>query len=98
ATNTLSQGGQVPVLWPALAHLGIKIIFAYTSFKWANLATYNAGITVIIIGMRHGSSLKTRIFEENSDQTLQRREVSNINGYLTPAADVYVDPAPRSLS
>jgi hypothetical protein len=51
ATNSICQGGQVPVLWPLINKLGARIQFAYSSFKWANLAANNAGITVVIVGL-----------------------------------------------
>ena len=31
------QGEQVPVLWPLIFATGHRIVFAHTSFKWANL-------------------------------------------------------------
>ena len=50
-TNSLCQGQQVPILWPTIFATGHEIEFAYTSFKWANLASYNAGVIVIIVGI-----------------------------------------------
>src|SRR3546814_6489126 len=35
-TNSICQGGQVPVLWPLLLDMGCEIKFAYQSFKWHN--------------------------------------------------------------
>jgi hypothetical protein len=35
-TNSLCQGQQVPILWPAIFKTGHEIEFAHTSFKWAN--------------------------------------------------------------
>src|SRR3546814_14542340 len=35
-TNSICQGGQVPVLWPILLDMGCEIKFAYQSFKWRN--------------------------------------------------------------
>ena len=45
-----------PVLWPILYELGIDIIFAHHSFKWRNLATHNAVVTVIILGISRRKS------------------------------------------
>lgn len=50
ATNSIVQGVQVPELWPHLLD-GLEIRFAHRSFKWSNLAAYNAGVTCIIVGM-----------------------------------------------
>lgn len=51
ATNSICQGQQVPILWPLIFADGLYIHFAHTSFKWANLASYNAGVTVVIVGL-----------------------------------------------
>jgi hypothetical protein len=56
-TNSICQGEQVPILWPPIFATGHEIPFAYSSFKWANLATHNAGVTVVIVGIsNHAAS------------------------------------------
>jgi hypothetical protein len=47
ATNSICQGQQVPILWPHVFQTGSQITFAHVSFKWANLASHNAGVTVL---------------------------------------------------
>jgi hypothetical protein len=91
STNSINQGQLVSVLWPYLmAHAEIR--FAHTSFKWANLAARNAGVTVAIVGLGAPSKLPKRLFEIDGGQTVQR-EVANINAYLVPAENVIVQPA-----
>ena len=51
STNSICQGQQVPILWPLIFETGHEIAFAHTSFKWANLASHNAGVTVVIVGI-----------------------------------------------
>lgn len=51
STNSICQGQQVPFLWPLIFKTGHEIAFAHTSFKWANLANHNAGVTVVIVGI-----------------------------------------------
>ncbi|MDB4708531.1 hypothetical protein OAF57_11145, partial [Akkermansiaceae bacterium] len=51
STNSICQGQQVPILWPVIFEGGHQIVFAHTSFKWANLASHNAGVTVVIVGI-----------------------------------------------
>jgi hypothetical protein len=80
ATNTICQGGQVPVLWPLILALGQKIGFAHTSFKWANLAAHNAGITVVIIGIVPAKTASATLFDDAADGVIVR-QVDNINGY-----------------
>ncbi len=45
-TNSICQGQHVPILWPLILKTGHEVAFAHTSFKWANLASHNAGVTV----------------------------------------------------
>ncbi|MEO7026653.1 MAG: DNA methyltransferase, partial [Caulobacteraceae bacterium] len=51
STNSICQGVQVPILWPIIFNGGHKIHFAHPSFRWANLASHNAGVTVAIVGI-----------------------------------------------
>jgi len=89
STNSICQGGQVAVLWPLINGLGATIHFAYTSFKWANLASKNAGITVVIVGLSMQSVKVAKLFEEDKGGT-SMRNVPSINGYLIPAPPIYV--------
>ncbi|MBD2424808.1 class I SAM-dependent DNA methyltransferase [Phormidium sp. FACHB-1136] len=98
STNSICQGGQVPILWPLLKNLGARIEFAYTSFKWSNLASNNAGITVIIVGLSKEASGNSKIIETSENNNLSIREAMNINGYLIPAIDVYIRKQPDPIS
>ncbi|GAA4009972.1 class I SAM-dependent DNA methyltransferase [Sphingomonas humi] len=83
-TNSICQGEVVPNLWPVLLAGGFNIPFAYTSFKWKNLASYNAGVTVAIVGLsreRRGSAL---LFEEEGNGEAKARSVDSISPYLVP--------------
>lgn len=97
STNSICQGNQVPVLWPLIMGLGVRISFAYTSFKWSNLATHNAGVTVVVIGLTRSFGTKCRLFEHQGEGIVER-EVDNINAYLVPNADIFInkksDPPP----
>lgn len=89
-TNSLSQGHQVPLLWPLIFITGHDIFFAHTSFKWANLASNNAGVTVSIIGLsKQLSSARKLYFVSESGASLSR-EVAHINAYLVGGADILV--------
>jgi hypothetical protein len=98
ATNSVCQGGQVPILWPLLDQLGAGIHFAYTSFKWSNLATNNAGITVVIVGFCLQGVKAARLFDTEKDGVISVRNVSNINGYLIPGPAIYVGKRSEPLS
>ena len=51
-TNSICQGEQVSVCWPLIFKSGNEIGFCHTSFKWSNLASHNAGVTVVIVGLQ----------------------------------------------
>jgi hypothetical protein len=85
-TNSVCQGEQVYRFWPQCISDGIRISFAVTSFKWSNLASKNAGVTVAIVGLAR-SPKNIRHFDGAGGLV---REVSNINAYLVPYEDVYV--------
>jgi hypothetical protein len=83
STNSICQGRIVPILWPKIFETGSFICFAHTSFKWANLASHNAGVTVAIVGLSRGRTSKKWLFELNRDGETIAREASNITPYLT---------------
>lgn len=78
STNSITQGVQVPILWPYLLKKGIKINFAWQSFKWANDASHGAQVVVVIIGFSYEESKIKNIFSSN-----KVLECNNITPYLT---------------
>ncbi|MDA8889055.1 BREX-1 system adenine-specific DNA-methyltransferase PglX [Hellea sp.] len=97
STNSICQGRIVPIIWPLLQHIGVQIEFAHTSFKWKNLASLNAGVTVVIIGLsRHASS--PRLYSETSDGKTEERFVKIINPYLVPIDTDVVEKRQSPLS
>ncbi|MDX2096929.1 MAG: DNA methyltransferase [Leptolyngbyaceae cyanobacterium bins.59] len=95
STNSICQGQQVPILWPLIFETGHEIAFAHTSFKWANLASHNAGVTVVIVGISKnvGSVRKLYLIAESNESLV--KQVSGINAYLVAGANVIVEK--RSL-
>jgi len=81
ATNSLCQGQQVPITWRLMLSMGLTIRFAYTSFKWSNLASNKAGVTVVVTGLDRDRQPTTNrsLFRDG-----KRSQVENINPYLTP--------------
>lgn len=94
ATNSIVQGGHVPTLWPLLFGTGMEIGFAYTSFKWKNNASNNAGVTCVIVGMRN-ESVATKFIYTNDEAI----PANNVNGYLLDAPTIEItkqgEPAPH---
>ncbi|MEG8244852.1 class I SAM-dependent DNA methyltransferase [Pseudomonas paracarnis] len=80
STNSITQGEQVGVLWPAIFAKGISINFAYQTFVWKNGARSNAGVHVVIIGIS-AAPKNPRIFVE-LEGGLRSLDAKNINPYL----------------
>jgi len=93
STNSISQGDHVSLLFPKVLSGGIEIAFAYTSFKWENNAKGKAGVTVIVLALRCIAETPKYLFSEGI-----AIPVSNINGYLADAADVYLSRRSKPLS
>ncbi|MFY9261639.1 MAG: DNA methyltransferase [Gallionella sp.] len=98
ATNSICQGQQVPVLWPLIFETGHQITFAHTSFKWKNLATNNAGVTVVIVGLSRQPERNRRLYVSDKDGALTVKDVENINAYLVPAKNVIVNKSSSAIS
>ncbi|MFT6474901.1 MAG: hypothetical protein ACJAUS_002629, partial [Qipengyuania sp.] len=98
STNSICQGRQVETLWSLIFETGHEIAFAHDSFKWANLASHNAGVTVVIVGISNRLSAIRRLFSDGVDGETTVREVSNINPYLIAGPNVLVKPATKPLS
>jgi hypothetical protein len=79
ATNSLCQGQQATEIWPAVFGLGVEIRFAHLPFKWSNLASHNAGVTVIILGLGSREGHTKKLFDGE-----HVRECSVIGPYLIP--------------
>ena len=93
STNSICQGVQVPLIWPRIFKNGQSIFFAHGNFMWGNNAARNAQVTCIIVGVAAHEEGKKFIF---SDST--RKEVANINPYLSAAETVIVDRSSDPIS
>ena len=90
-TNSLCQGQQVPILWPAIFRTGHEIEFAHTSFKWSNLASYNAGVIVIVVGISNAGGRLKRLYSLDTDGATLEKICSNINPYLVDGPNLVVE-------
>ena len=93
ATSSVCQGEQAQFVWPRVWSNSQEIGFAYTPFKWANNAANNAGVFVVVIGVRARSNRAKFIFEES-----QKRQVPNISPYITNGPDTVVRTAEAPLA
>jgi restriction-modification enzyme MmeI-like protein len=98
ATNSICQGQQVPILWPLIFQTEHEIAFAYTSFKWANLASHNAGVTVVIVGISNHAGKSRHLFTVADNDSIVVKNADNINAYLTPGPNIEVHGRVKPLS
>lgn len=98
STNSICQGQSVPILWPILFRSNVEIFFAHTSFKWKNLASNNAGVTVVIIGLKNQSADDKELYEEGEEGEVERRIGKTITPYLTIGKSLIVDKLKRPIS
>ncbi|WP_347160319.1 class I SAM-dependent DNA methyltransferase [Pontibacter chitinilyticus] len=98
STNSICQGRQVEILWSLIFATGHEIAFAHTSFKWANLASHNAGVTVAVIGITNQVRKTRRLFSIADDGSVMVKEADNINAYLIPGSNTNVVQRSSQLS
>lgn len=98
ATNSICQGQQVPFLWPLIFQTGHEITFAHTSFKWANLASHNAGVTVVIVGISNNAGRIRKLYSIAENGESIAKEAPNINAYLVAGPNIVVEKAMRPLT
>jgi hypothetical protein len=98
ATNSICQGQHVPTLWPLIFETRHEITFAHTSFKWANLASHNAGVTVVIVGISNQRGRMRRLFSIAEDSSVIAKNADYINAYLIAGPNVIVEKAAKPLT
>jgi len=98
STNSICQGQQVPFLWPLIFETGHEISFAHTSFKWSNLASHKAGVTVVIVGLSSKAGQVRKLYYMTDDGKSIAKDALNINAYLVAAPNIIVDKAMKPLT
>ena len=88
ATNSISQGQQVAILWPPLVQMGCHIDYAYRTFKWSNEAKNTAAVHCVIVGFSCEGEPSNKMLKAENGET---EWAQHINGYLVNAPDVFID-------
>ena len=93
STNSVCQGEIATLLWKELMKFGIKIDFAYRTFKWDSEANLKAHVHCVIIGFSLNNVHTDKyIYNENIKQ-----KVEIINQYLIPSAPIFVEKRQKNL-
>ncbi len=97
ATNSISQGEAVPIVWRAILDEGWRCRFAQRSLKWTSDAKGTAAVRVSITGFDKETTPEPTIHSyDNPEGTLQT--ASNISPYLFDGPNIIVEAARRPLS
>lgn len=89
STNSITQGEQASILWPALLRSGLSITFAHRTFPWGSDARGKAAVHCVIIGMGWDYEGPRTLFDYPSHNDVPTTaKVDHINGYLIAAPDV----------
>ncbi len=98
ATNSITQGEQVGILWSVLLKEGVRINFAHSTFRWSNEARGKAAVYCVIIGFAQFERDQKFLFEyDTPDAEPHSRVVSHINPYLIDGPDVLLENRSQPL-
>ena len=99
ATNSITQGEQVPLVWGLLfQRFKAKILFAHRPFAWESEARGKAHVHVVIIGFACFDLPSKKLYDYDADQEHPTIDnVRNISPYLTPGADLFVTKRQKPL-
>ena len=87
STNSICQGEQVANLWQPLMEDGLRIDFAYRTFRWDSESNQKAHVHCVIVGFSEDDyKEKERILYGNGKVA----KAKHINAYLMDAPDVFI--------
>jgi restriction-modification enzyme MmeI-like protein len=95
--NTVCQGQHAILLWPIVLKDGNRIHFAHTDFKWQNLASNNAGVTVVIVGLSRAEASFATLFSDEDGNSLALKAMK-IGPYLVPNIDALIEKQNQPVS
>lgn len=98
STNSITQGEQVEPLWKPIFDMGIKINFAYKTFRWNNEARGKAAVHVIIVAFSY-YDLPCRLYSLSNGLTgdVVCKDVKHINAYLVEGDDIFISGRKKPL-
>jgi len=91
-TNSIAQGQQVDLIWPTIFSYGVEIGWAHTSFKWSNLATNKATVTVVIISLKAKGPSDKYLYSQETKKRCQ-----HISPYLLDSNIISITPSRKPL-
>ena len=92
STNSICQGEQVANLWQKLFDDGIRINFAYRTFRWDSEASLKAHVHCIIVGFSYQQVKPCFIYDGD-----RKIEAANINAYLIDGPNTFIESRQKPL-
>ena len=87
STNSICQGEQVANLWQPLMEDGLRIDFAYRTFRWESESSQKAQVHCVIVGFSKDDYKEKECLLFDNDKITK---VAHINAYLTDAPDIFI--------
>ncbi len=92
-TSSINEG-----LFPSLIWMEVlknkEIFFAHRPFRWTNLASHNAGVTVVVVGVKNTPEARQKIIFDGETA----RASPNINPYLLAAENTVIEKSNKPMS
>ncbi len=92
STNSICQGEQVANLWHKLFDDGIRINFAYRTFRWDSEASLKAHVHCVIVGFSYQKVKPCFIYDGD-----RKIEAANINAYLIEGPNTFIESRQKPL-
>ncbi len=98
STNSICQGEQATILWPALLAEGLKIAFAHRTFSWMSEARGRAHVHVVIVGFAMVDPPNRKITDYDADEARPvTTDARNIGPYLVDGPDLVISSRTRPI-
>jgi len=94
STNSICQGEQVANLWQPLMEDGLRIDFAYRTFRWESESSQKAQVHCVIVGFSKDDYKEKECLLFDNDKITK---VAHINAYLTDAPDIFIWSRPKPI-
>ncbi len=83
STNSICQGEQAGILWPAMFNAGYHITFAHRTFQWNSEARGAAAVHCVIVGLSSQVPAQCPVFDYETPKSEPSQSiVPRLNGYL----------------
>lgn len=92
STNSITQGSAIQNVWDGLLKLGVKINFAWPTFKWDSESNQKAAVHCVIIGFSICDVKEKYILTPSLV-----KKVAKINPYLVEADNVIIERRGKTL-